>query len=131
MPAMILNCRCGRSYEVNESYYHIQCLCGFLQSSDQNAKPLSQFSEQKKRRDREQMLRRVKRRGELDRKFIKLVAKLSRDGEGLGSTIDRLEISAVRFGRNELAFRLRYFLEECSCERSVAIANLNSQRTDG
>jgi hypothetical protein len=125
--AMILNCKCGRSYQVDASYYHIQCLCGFLQSSDPNAKPLSQFSEQKKLRDREQMLLRVKRRGELDRKFIKLVAKLSREGEGLGSTIDRLETSAVRFGRNELALRLRYFLEECSCERSVAIERLNSQ----
>lgn len=124
---MILKCRCGRRYQVSESYYHIQCLCGLLQSSDPNAKPLSQFSEQKKRRDREQMLLRVKRRGELDRKFMKLVAKVSREGEGLGSTIDRLETSAARFGRNELALRLRYFLEECSCERSVAVERLNAQ----
>lgn len=50
-----------------------------------------------------------------------------RNGEGLGTAIDRLEQTARRFGRNELADRLLEILQYCGCDRQVAIANLNAQ----
>lgn len=126
-------CECGRRFYVAGRPGRYQCVSCQITITFGKIETEIVVGESESDYHRRVRQARVRARVEHDRRTERSIRQRARPGEGYGSAVDRLEQSARRFGRNELADRLLSILQICGCDRQVAVERLNAQlqATDG